>query len=136
MSPPPAHADLRATEVASWPRSVFARSGRRATSEYRCVMIGTPADPMDDGWPSDIERTVAAWAPDERAALELCARGELVTVAFDAVARAGGFQERLTRLATPEISGRMMCLIHRRTVGQHRRTEALVEAIRAAARQP
>ena len=102
--PPSSHPDLRASEIATWTRSAYARTALRMTQEYRCVVIGTPHDLVDDGWPPDRDRIVRAWAPDERAALELCARGDLVTVAFDAVVRSNGFAQRLTRLPVPEDS--------------------------------
>ncbi len=129
----PAHVDLRVTELVPWRRSVYARPGRTATAESRCVVVGTPTEPLDDGWPAETERRIAAWAPDERSALELCARGDLVTVACDAVVERCGFAGRVTRLVDPAISPRTLHLVQRRTVGRHRRTEALVEALRLAA---
>lgn len=129
----PAHADLRVTELATWTRGVYARVGRPAGAEVRCVVVGTPTEPLDDGWPLDIERRIAAWAPDERSALELCARGDLVTVGWDALIARGGFAGRLERLPDPQIAPRTLHLVQRRAVGRHRRTEALVEAIRIAA---
>lgn len=129
----PAHADLRVTELATWTRGVYARTARTDGAEHRCVVVGTPTEPLDDGWPADLERRIAAWAPDERAALELCARGDLVTVACDAVIRRCGFADRLIKLPDLQISPRALHLVQRRAVGRHRRTEALVEAIRAAA---
>ena len=132
---PASHPDLRAFEIATWTRSIYGRAGARTTEEHRYVVIGTPADVQDDGWPVDRERVVRAWAPDERAALELCARGELVTVAYDAVVRANGFAPRLTRIASPEIPSRTLYVLHRRAVGRHRRTDALIEAVRNASVQ-
>lgn len=129
----PAHVDLRVTELATWSRSVFARPGRIGGGEHRCVVVGTPTEPQDDGWPADLERRIAAWAPDERSALELCARGDLVTVACDAVVKRCGFAGRVVRLDDPPIAPRTLHLVQRRAVGRHRRTEALVEAIRRAA---
>ncbi len=129
----PAHADLRVTELATWSRGVYARTARTGGAEHRCVVVGTPTEPLDDGWPHDVERRIAAWAPDERAALELCALGDLVTVACDAVVQRCGFAGRLVKLPDPQISTRTLHLVQRRAVGRHRRTEALVEAIRTAA---
>ncbi len=128
-----AHVDLRVTELVTWTRSVYARTPRTDTAEHRCVVVGTPTEPLDDGWPSELDRRIAAWAPDERAALELCARGDLVTVAYDAVVRRCGFADRLVRWPDPPIAPRTIHLVQRRAVGRHRRTEALVEAIRIAA---
>ncbi len=129
----PAHADLRVTELATWSRSVYARTARAGGADYRCVVVGTPTEPLDDGWPPEVERRIAAWAPDERSALELCAHGDLVAVAWDALIARCGVAGRVTRLPDPPISPRTLHLVQRRAVGRHRRTEALVEAIRIAA---
>jgi DNA-binding transcriptional LysR family regulator len=133
LLPTPAHPDLRMSELATWTRGAYVRRERLDTLDVRCVVVGTPTEPLDDGWPSDVERKVAAWAPDERSALELCARGDLVTVACDAIVHGCGFAERLRRLPSPPIAARTLYLTQRRAVGRHRRTEALVEAIRTAA---
>lgn len=125
----PAHPDLRVTELASWTRGVYAR-GSPAT-RYRCVVVGSPTEPIDDGWPADCERQVVAWVPDELAALELCARTELATAAHDGTVRRGGFEARLIRHDLA-IAPRPVYLAQRRAVGRHPRTEVLVEAIRAA----
>ena len=129
----PPHPDLRSTELAPWSRSVYAREARAAIGEARCVVVGTPSEPPDDGWPVEIERRIVAWAPDERSALEFVARSDLVTIAHDMVVARCGFSGRVTRLPTPHLTPRSLHLIQRRAVGRHRRTEALVEAIRAAA---
>ena len=130
--PGPLPADLRSTELATWTRSVYGRIGRPAADIDRCVLVGTPTSHVDDGWPTERNRIVAVWAPDECAALELCARTDLVTVAFDAVARSCRQSERLAPQALPTIPSRAIHLIHRKAVGRHRRTEALVDAIQAA----
>ena len=128
----PAHADLRMTELATWSRGVYTRPQRASGIELRCVVVGTPNDPVDDGWPPDCERRIVAWAPDERSALELCVRADLVAVASDAIVQSCGFAGRVTRLPEPAISPRVLYLVQRRAVGRHRRTEALVDAIRVA----
>jgi DNA-binding transcriptional LysR family regulator len=130
---PPLHVDLRASELAVWTRAVYARPTRPVSAELRCVGVGTPTEPRDDGWPREVERRVAAWAPDERSALELCTRTDLVTVAYDEVVRRCGFDTRLVRLPSPTVAARTLSLIQRRAVGQHRRTEAVVDAIRGVA---
>ena len=130
--PPPIHADLRAVELATWTRAVYGRTGRAADGPMRCVMVGTALEHVDDGWPVTAERAVVAWAPDERAALELCARGDLVTVAYDAAVTGYNLASQLTRIDQPEIAPRVLHLVSRRAVGRHRRTEVLVEAIRGA----
>ncbi len=127
----PVHDDLRALELATWTRSVFARS---PAATDRCVIAGTSNEHTHDGWPPQHPRTIAAWTPDERSALELCTRSDFATVAFDEVARRSGFEPRLVRLATPEIPPRTLYLVHRRAIGRHARTDALVDAIQRAAR--
>jgi len=117
---PPEQPELVVNELTRWSRSVYARA---ATSRH--VVVGTP-ESHDDGWPAGSERTIAAWAPDERTALALCAAGGLATVAYDAVARAS----RLQRFETPSIASRTLYLVHRRAIGSHRRTDALADAIR------
>lgn len=129
----PPHPDLSITPITTWTRSVYARATPPAGAALRCVIVGTPGEPQDDGWPVTVERVVAAWAPDERAALELCARGDLVTVAYDAIVERCGFGGRVVRVPELAIEPRALHLVQRRVVGKHRRTEALVEAIRAAA---
>ena len=119
------HEDLQVVELGSWGRSVYGRPG--ASSPYRCVVVGEPSSQVDDGWPQSLERSIAGWVPDERSALELCARTDAVTVAFDQVATAS----ELVRLSEIEIAPRPLVLLHRRALGRHRRTEALVDAIRA-----
>jgi DNA-binding transcriptional LysR family regulator len=127
----PESSDLVVSEVATWTRSVYVRAGRTVDSTaMRCVVAGTPGKASDDGWPSRIDRQLAAWASDERSALEIVARSGLVAVAFDPIARASEVFKRLVRLPTPHIDPRVLYLVHRRAVGSHRRTEALVEAIR------
>lgn len=133
LTPPPPHPELRTAELATWNRGAYARDDRTSTGEVRCVVVGIPSESPDDGWPSELERRIVAWAPDERAALELVARSELVTMAHDAIVRGCGFAERVTKLAAPQVSPRTVHLIQRRAVGRHRRTEALVEALRLAA---
>lgn len=129
----PVHPDLRTTELAVWTRSVYGRRDRAEAAVPRYVVVGTPTKPLDDGWPQDLERHIAAWAPDERSALELCALCDLVTVASDAIVRGCGFAERLHPVPGPAIAARTLILTQRRAVGRHRRTEALVAAIRSAA---
>jgi DNA-binding transcriptional LysR family regulator len=129
----PAHDDLQAVELATWTRSAFARSADVAGA-LRCVVVGTAGDHLHDGWPPGVERVIAAWAPDERSALELCVRGGLATIAFDAVAQASGLADRLVRLPIPELPPRTLYLVHRRAIGRHVRTEALVEALARAGR--
>jgi DNA-binding transcriptional LysR family regulator len=123
--------DLVVSEVATWARSVYVCAGRTVDStSMRCVVNGAPGKASDDGWPVRVERQLAAWASDERAALEVVAHSSLVAVAFDPVARASGVFERIVRLPTPHIEPRALYLVHRRAIGSHRRTEALVEALR------
>lgn len=105
---------------------------RPALGEPRCVVVGTPSESPDDGWPVEIEQRIVAWASDERSAQELVARSELVTIARDTVVARCGFAGRVTRLPAPQITSRNLHLIQRRAVGRHRRTEALVEAMRVA----
>lgn len=127
--------DLVVTEVASWSRSVYARAGRTIdSSSMRCVVTTSTKQPganaADDDWPSSVERQIAAWASDERSALEIVARSGLVTIAFDHLARTSEVFKRLIRLPTPAIEPRRIFLVHRRAVTTHRRTDALVAAIR------
>ncbi len=133
MLQPPDHPELRISELATWTRSAYATAA--AESSPRCVVVGSPSFHHDDGWPAGIERTVAAWACDESAALDLAARTTLVCVAFDPIARASRHGGRLLRLATPVIAPRTVFLVHRRAVGTHRRTDALVAALRSCAAQ-
>lgn len=128
----PAHADLRVTELTTWSRAAYARSLAPTGAELRCAIVGSATEPLDDGWPGEVERRIVARAPDERAALELCAQTNLVTVAYDAVVQRCGLAPRLTRLDVPVVPSRTLYLVQRRAVGRHRRTEALVDAIRAA----
>lgn len=130
--PGPLDPDLRAVELATWTRGVYARRERPVSEAARCVVVGSPSAPLDDGWPADRERQIVAWAPDEHAALELCAHSDLMTVAFDAVARTCRQPERWVRLRSPEIPSRALHLVSRRAVGRHRRTDALVDAIKRA----
>ena len=124
-----AHDDLQVVDLGSWSRSVFGRPG--SAPPYRCVVVGDPSSHGDDGWPPGLERSVAGWVPDERSALELCARTDAVTVAFDKVAAAHPTVSELVRLPAIEIAPRPIVWLHRRALGRHRRTEALVDAIRA-----
>jgi DNA-binding transcriptional LysR family regulator len=125
----PVHAELEVRELARWSRGVYARTAA-AVEPRRAVLVGTPSAYVKDGWPTSHERTIAAWAHDEWAALELCARCDLVTVAFDVVARTLGHSRRLVRLDVPAIPSRTLYIVNRRAVGAHRRTNALIEAIR------
>ncbi len=129
----PTHPDLRVTELATWNRAAYVRGVPAEGREHRCVSVGTPSEPLDDGWPTDLDRRIAAHAPDERAALELCTRMDVVVVAYEMIVRRSGFASRLTRLDAPAIAPRALYLVQRRAVGRHRRTEALAEAIRLAA---
>jgi DNA-binding transcriptional LysR family regulator len=123
---PITHPDLECATLGSLSRSLYARE--LAVTGY--VAIGTPAHPSDDGWPAGEPRDLVAYAHDERAALELCTRTSLATIAFDVVARSSGYDGQLVRLQTPVISPRTLHLVKRHSVGQHRRTDALVAAIR------
>lgn len=129
----PEGSDLVATEVATWSRSVYVRAGETVNSEaMRCVLVGAPGRGADDGWPTRLERQTAAWASDERAALDIVARTGLATVTFDRVARSSAVREQIMRLPTPRIDARTLYLLHRRAIGTHRRTDAFAEAIRVA----
>jgi DNA-binding transcriptional LysR family regulator len=129
---PPIHPDLRVVELATWTRSVYARPGHIRRDVTRCAVVGAAADHADDGWPATCERVVAAWVPDERAALELCRDSDLVTVAYDPAVTAYGLANQLERVPDYDVAARVVRLIHRRPVGRHRRTEVLIEAIKAA----
>lgn len=123
--------ELVVTEIATWTRSIYARAGRTVdSSSFRVVAVGANGKHVDDGWPPRIERQVAAWASDERSALDVVARSGLVAVAFDHVARTSEMFKRLIRLPTPHVEPRTIYLVHRRAVGSHRRTDALVQAVR------
>jgi DNA-binding transcriptional LysR family regulator len=127
----PEEPDVVVTEVATWSRSIYARAGRTVDStSFRVVAVGTAGKHIDDGWPQRVDRQVAAWASDERSALEVVARSGLVAVAFDHVARTSEVFKRLIRPPTPHVEPRTLYLVHRRAVGSHRRTDALVQAIR------
>ncbi len=128
---PPDHSDLRVSELTSLTRSAY--STRCLEANPRAVMVGSPSFHFDDGWPAGLERSVAAWAGDELAALEIAARAHFVTVAFDAVMVASRLGDRLLRLDAPAIPSRTIYLVHRLAVGAHRRTDAVIRALRATA---
>jgi DNA-binding transcriptional LysR family regulator len=134
---PREHPDLAVAQVASWTRAAYVAAGHPlargdAIAEPRAVVVGARGHEVDDGWPIDLPRSIAAWVPDERAALETCLRSPYVTVAFDAVAATARAQGRLVRLDQPAIAARPLFLVHRRPVATHPRTEALAAAIRGA----
>jgi len=100
---------------------------RSHSEACRYVVVGAPMA-HGDGWPPALDRSIAAWAPDERAALALCTRTDLATVAYDAIASSYD----LVRRETPAVPSRTIYVVQRRAVGTHRRTEALVAAIHEA----
>jgi len=122
--------ELQLGELASWSRAVYGRAPGQ-----RCVVVGPPSDRADDGWPVDRERTIAVWAHDQRAALEIAARSDLVTVAFDALGRSSEYAGRVSRLPDFAIAPHTLYIAHRKAIGAHRRTEALVAAIRTVVRR-
>jgi DNA-binding transcriptional LysR family regulator len=129
---PITNADLECALLCPLSRAVYARDAN-VTGQ---VAIGTPTHVSEDGWPAAEAREPAAYAHDERAALELCTRSPLATVAFDVVARSSGYADRLQRLQTPAISSKTLHIIKRRAVGSHRRTDALIAAVRATLPAP
>lgn len=138
---PHEHPDLTVVQVATWPRAAYVAAdhplarcggGRDLLAGARMVAVGVRGQEADDGWPVDLARTIAAWAPDERAALETCMRSAYITVAFDAVAAGARAAGRVVRLAEPALASRPLYLVHRRPVATHPRTDALAAAIRRA----
>ncbi len=127
---PIVHPELQVVELATWTRGVYGRAGTTIGATSRCVAVGTPSHPIDDGWPLACERTIAAWTHDEHAALALCLHTDLITVAFDALAGSRLYADTLIRLQDLEIASRTIYLLHRRAIGTHRRTDALTSAIR------
>jgi DNA-binding transcriptional LysR family regulator len=129
---PIANSELECVALCELSRAVYAHG----PNVIGHVAIGTPIHVSDDGWPASESREPAAYAHDERAALELCTRSPLAAVAFDVVARSGRYGDRLTRLQTPAISSRTLHLVTRRAIGNHRRTDALIAALRATLSAP
>lgn len=129
---PVVNGELECVALCELSRAVYARQ----PNVIGQVAIGTPSHASDDGWPAAESREPAAYAHDERAALELCTRSPLAAVAFDVVARSSGYADRLTRLQTPAIASRTLHVIQRRAIGAHRRTDALIGALRATLPPP
>jgi DNA-binding transcriptional LysR family regulator len=121
------HAELECIALCELHRAVYTRE----PNVIGHVVVGTPTHMSDDGWPAGEARENVAYAHDERAALELCTRSPLAAIAFDVVARSSGYADRLQRLQTPAIASRTLHVVQRRAVGTHRRTDALIAALRA-----
>jgi DNA-binding transcriptional LysR family regulator len=122
---PVVNPDLECVALCELTRHLYARNANVSG----CVAIGTPSHIADDGWPATETREPAAYAHDERAALELCTRSTLAAAAFDVVARSSGYADRLTKLQA--IASRTLHMVKRRAIGTHRRTDALAAALRA-----
>jgi DNA-binding transcriptional LysR family regulator len=119
----PEHEELVVERLGELARSVYGRDTQAV------VVAGARGEVPDDGWPPDAPRRIAAWAPDERTALEIARTGALAAVAYDVLAAPLGIH----RLAAPPIAPRAVYLVHRRPVARHRRIDAVLDAIRAAA---
>ncbi len=120
--------DLCIECVTTWRRAVYVRRGGTACG--RSVVVGVPSDTPDDGWPLEYERTIAAWVPDQSAALEIVATSDLATVAYERIAESHAYGGRIERLPSIDVASRSVFVLTRRPVGCHPRTELLLGAIR------
>lgn len=119
--------NVTTVDLATRRRSAYTAARTTPSSPPRCVLLGTRANPRDDGWPHGVEREIGFWAHDPAVAFELCLAGDLVMTATDAEAAA--FGDRLVKWDIPAIRDQVLYLMHRPTIGSHPRTEALVAAI-------
>jgi DNA-binding transcriptional LysR family regulator len=119
---------LAVVEVASWKRSVLRAIGH-PSAEPHFVVVGSRHEAIDDGWPDDVERKIAMWTHDEATALEICLASSLAIVATDQAVEA--HTTRLVKLSDRPIRDKKLYLTHRRSLGTHQRTEAVISAIRA-----
>ena len=128
VTAPPDHEDLRVERLCELGRAVYAAAP--LDGPPRMIVVGARGEQPDDGWPAGAPREVAGWAADEAAALAICRRGGVATVAYDVIARA---HDGLVPVGPP-IAARAVYLVHRKPVGPQRRADVMAEAVRGTVR--
>jgi len=92
-----------------------------------------PADSRADGWPPALPRRIGARVSSLQLALEMLWDGELLAIMPDAIARVDGLRRPLHRLPIDCGPARTLYVATRRSVGEHRRIEVVLEALRHTA---
>lgn len=88
-----------------------------------------PADPTGmtkEGWPADLPRIIGARMGQMRTGLQLCRSGVMLAVLPDVMAAHDG---EVRRLPFDVVAPTQMFALHRRSLGQPGRTEAVVDAV-------
>lgn len=82
-----------------------------------------------EGWPAGLDRRVSMVVSDPATGLEVCAAGELLAVLPDAVGRAAHHRERLHRLPIDVVQATEVLAVHRTTLAEGGRAEAVARAV-------
>jgi DNA-binding transcriptional LysR family regulator len=82
-----------------------------------------------EGWPAGHDRRVSMVVSQPSTGLEVCAAGELLAVLPDAVSRAEPYRERLHRLPVDVVPATELIAVHRTTLAEGGRAEAVARAV-------
>lgn len=86
---------------------------------------GLPQEP----WPATLDRRIGLVVSQMWTGLEVCARGELLAVLPDVVAGSALHRERLFRLPLDVVPPTELFALHRATLGEGGRAEAVTQAV-------
>jgi DNA-binding transcriptional LysR family regulator len=137
---PPADAQLAKVHLGTAPSGIYCGPGHPLHGAHEVSVPQVLAHPFvalapDDrglsleGWPAALDRRVSLWVSQLATGLEACAAGELLAVLPDAVGRSPAHQGRLHRLPLEVIPPADLFAIHRTTLGEGGRAEAVVHAV-------
>jgi DNA-binding transcriptional LysR family regulator len=85
-----------------------------------------------ENWPAALDRRVSLVVSQLDPGLEVCAAGELLAVLPDAVGRSPLYRDRLHRVPLEVIPPTDLFALHRVTLGEGGRAEAVVRAVEQA----
>lgn len=89
-----------------------------------------------ESWPAPLDRTVSLVASSLWTALEACESGDLLAVLPDVVGRAPHHRDRLYRLPLEAVPPVELFALHRTTLGEPGRAEAVTHAVARQLREP
>lgn len=114
--------------------ALFRRREVRASELAEHAFV-VPGGPIGDGWPPDTPRRVGARVESFQLALDLVASGQYLAFLPDVVPHVEHWERPLHRLPVERGHSRTVYVATRRAIGEHRRVEAAVAALRETARR-
>lgn len=136
-SSPVHHEELTLVHLGTETSGIYCGPGHPLFDEHepeleRVLSFAFAAPPADqtgvtkEGWPADLPRIVGARMGQMRSGLQLCRSGAMLAVLPDVLAAQDGV---VRRLPANVVAPTQMFALHRTSVGQPGRAEALVDAV-------